>query len=59
MEQKLDEAMEHIKQRLLTNGESEYKDINELLEKIPTPPWRDYNNREENIKYKYPKTIKH
>ena len=31
-----------IQKQLLTNGKDEYKNINDLLTKIPTPPWRDY-----------------
>jgi len=31
-----------IKKKLLTNGKTKYRDINDLLESIPTPPWRDY-----------------
>ena len=31
-----------IKEKLLTNGDKKYTDINDLLEKVPTPPWRDY-----------------
>jgi len=43
--------MEQIKKTLLTNGTKKYKDLDELLKDIPTPPWRDYTNREENIQY--------
>ena len=31
-----------IKKQLLTNGDEAYSNINTLLEKVPTPPWRDY-----------------
>jgi len=31
-----------IQKQLLTNGKDEYENINDLLTKIPTPPWRDY-----------------
>ncbi|GIT97913.1 MoxR family ATPase [Sulfurovum sp. TSL1] len=33
-----------IKKVLLTNGDKEYKDINDLLSNIPSPPWRAYDN---------------
>ncbi len=33
-----------IKKVLLTNGDEVYKDINDLLSKIPSPPWRAYDN---------------
>ena len=31
-----------IKNELLKNGDANYTDISELLEKVPPPPWRDY-----------------
>lgn len=46
-----------IKKVLLTNGDTEYKDINDLLTKIPSPPWRAYDNvdkvtdRKQKVKY--------
>lgn len=33
-----------IKKVLLTNGDTIYEDINDLLTKIPSPPWRAYDN---------------
>lgn len=46
-----------IKKVLLTNGDITYEDINDLLTKIPSPPWRAYDStgtgadRKKKIKY--------
>lgn len=46
-----------IKKILLTNGDITYEDINDLLTKIPSPPWRAYDNtdagadRKKKVKY--------
>ena len=37
-----------IKSILLKNGNEQFKDITELLTKIPSPPWRDYGNKNAN-----------
>lgn len=34
-----------MKEILLKNGEENYTDINQLLEKVPTPPWRMYKHK--------------
>lgn len=36
-----------IRETLLSNGEDSYKNIIELLQAIPTPPWRAYDNPSE------------
>lgn len=43
--------MDDIKKILLNNGNDNYDDIIKLLDAIPTPPWRDYENRSERVKY--------
>lgn len=43
--------IEIIKNVLLTNGNSIYENINELLTEIPTPPWRAYANTIKKVKY--------
>lgn len=46
-----------IKKVLLTNGDTEYESISDLLTKIPSPPWRAYDNatdgigRQKKVKY--------
>ncbi len=35
-----------IKSILLTNGDESYNDINDLLNNIPTPPWRNYDKQD-------------
>ena len=37
-----------IKNELLKNGDDNYNNIYELLEKVPPPPWRNYNNNKDN-----------
>ncbi len=34
---------QEIKNELLKNGDTDYANISELLEKVPPPPWRDYS----------------
>lgn len=34
-----------MKEILLKNGEENYTDINQLLKKVPTPPWRMYKHK--------------
>ncbi len=34
-----------IKNKLLTNGDTEYSGITDLLNKIPPPPWRNYTKK--------------
>ncbi|CAA6819357.1 MAG: MoxR-like ATPases [uncultured Sulfurovum sp.] len=39
-----------MKEILLQNGDENYKNISELLEKIPTPPWRKYKHKNDEEK---------
>jgi len=40
-----------MKNSLLQNGEKSYRDITELLEDIPTPPWRSHKESKDIISY--------
>lgn len=40
-----------IRKVLLTNGDIEYESISSLLTKIPAPPWRSYDNRDQRVTY--------
>ena len=40
-----------MREILLKNGDEQYKDIEELLGAIPTPPWRSYVKKDNKITY--------